>query len=234
MVASRPVFRDPGWEDEKPSSRRKGNNSNTCSNISRSMRRAKAAIREISLCNRFSYFVTLTLNKEMVDRYDMSAITRKLNSWLDNCVRRKGLAYVLVPERHKDGAIHFHGFFNDALPVVDSGHEDRQGHKIFNLPAWTLGFTTAIELYDDYHKAVGYVCKYIGKQGEKPGGRWYYSGGALARPEVLRCSLDEQAAPEGAYRFYISEADLWITMWTTAPESVSLGEENLDLTFFGL
>lgn len=58
---------------------------------------------------------------EKVDRYDASAVTRKLNSWLDNQVRRKGLAYVLVAERHKDGAVHFHGFFNDALPVVDSG-----------------------------------------------------------------------------------------------------------------
>lgn len=34
---------------------------------------------------------------------------------------------VLVPERHKDGAIHLHGFFNDALPLVDSGTISRPG-----------------------------------------------------------------------------------------------------------
>lgn len=53
---------------------------------------------------------------------------------------------------------------------------------IYNLPGWTLGFTAAIEVYGDYAGAVAYVCKYIGKQGDKPAGRWYYSGGALAEP----------------------------------------------------
>ncbi|MFQ7854076.1 MAG: hypothetical protein ACLRIS_01925 [Flavonifractor plautii] len=56
-----------------------------------------------------------------MNRYDVREVTRHLNHWLDNQVRRKGLAYVLVPERHKDGAIHFHGFFNDALEARDSG-----------------------------------------------------------------------------------------------------------------
>ena len=62
----------------------------------------------------------------------------------------------------------------------------RNGGKIvYNLPRWTLGFTTAIELYGEYTAAVAYVCKYIGKEGEKPAGRWYYSGGDLCEPEVL-------------------------------------------------
>ncbi len=63
----------------------------------------------------------LTLDPARVNRYDVREVTRHLNHWLDNQVRRKGLAYVLVPERHKDGAIHFHGFFNDALEARDSG-----------------------------------------------------------------------------------------------------------------
>lgn len=217
MIASRPIFREAGWELAERSPHCKKSKANECSNIQRAQRRAKAAIREIALCNQFSFFVTLTLDKTKVDRYDMSVITKKLNSWLDNCVRRKGLAYVLVPERHKDGAIHFHGFFNEALEAVFSGHYDREGHEVFNLPAWPLGFSTAIRLYGDYHKAVGYIQKYIGKQGEKPGGRWYYSGGALRRPEEVCCPLDERDAPEGAYRFYIKETDLWVTMWSENP-----------------
>ena len=89
---------------------------------------------------------------------------------------------------------------------MDSGHTDKQGHKIFNLPQWSLGFTTAIELYDDYQKAVGYVCKYVGKQGEKPAGRWYYSGGALVEPTVdyMEISPAEllQMYPGKAFAFY--------------------------------
>lgn len=215
MLSSRPIFRESGWEEcGKKKKVPQSETEDGTADSGRAMRRARAAVREIALCNRFSFFVTLTLDKEKVNRYDMNAITKKLNSWLDNQVRRKGLQYVLVPERHKDGAIHFHGFFNDALEAVPSGHSDRAGHEIFNLPAWRLGFTTAIGLYGEYDKAVAYVCKYIGKQGEKPGGRWYYSGGELARPEVVRFNTDYDAIPEDAYCFEVAETKTTFWMWT--------------------
>lgn len=172
------------------------------------------------MCNPFRYFVTLTLNAEVVDRYDMPTITKRLNTWLDNNVRRRGLAYVLVAERHKDGAIHFHGLFNDALPVVDSGHHDTGGHRIYNLPRWGYGFSTAIELYGDYDKAVGYVCKYIGKGDEKIGGRWYFSGGDLRRPEVeyFDLSIRDAEEMENAYAFDIPEAGLSFVQFRTTQE----------------
>lgn len=158
----------------------------------RSMRRARAKVRRLALANEFSYFVTLTLSPEQVDRYDPAAIMRKVNRWLDNMVRRKGLRYVLVPERHKDGAFHFHGFFaGEGLEAVPSGHTDSQGHPIFNLPQWGYGFTAAIALYGTYSAAVGYVTKYIGKQdGERPMGRWYYSGGDLKEPQKEYCVME--------------------------------------------
>ena len=234
MVCTRSCFREQGWEaaDREPFRAKAlppdtqasepeavlDEYSNTCSNTKRAQRRARAAVREIALCNPFSYFVTLTLDKEKIDRYDMKVITRKLNDWLGNRVRRNGLAYVLVPERHQDGAIHFHGFFNNALKVVESGHFDKNGHVIYNLPAWDFGFTTAIELYGDYHSAVGYVCKYIGKQGEKPGGRWYYSGGALAKPEVHLLDTDwDDFVPEGTHCFEVPETGARFAMWTERP-----------------
>lgn len=200
------ILRVPGWEEQQPRQRRRKEPAEGAADgdILRSQRRAKAAILDIALSNEFSYFVTLTLDKDKVDRYDVKEVTRKLNHWLDNNVRRRGLAYVLVPEEHKDGALHFHGFFNDALPVVDSGTLDTGkgkprkprskaqreklladgAHIVYNVPAWTMGFSTAIELYGDRRSAAGYVCKYISKAAAKPCGRWYYSGGALRRPEA--------------------------------------------------
>lgn len=219
MVCDKPIFRASGWESsgskrqfrdelDEPT---EGQSDTT----GRALRRARAQVRELALANDFGLFVTLTLNGEMVDRYDMTAITKKLNVWLDNQVRRRGLAYVLVPERHKDGAIHFHGLFNNALEVVDSGHTDKGGHAIYNLPRWTLGFTTAIRLYGEREKAIGYVTKYIGKQGEKPGGRWYYSGGNLCRPEVTYCDMDMRSAMEqpGAFSFTVPEANACFCMY---------------------
>lgn len=249
MACSKPIFRAAGWEErgKKPGKRKacrddvQGEGSG---DPQRAVRRARSRVRDIALCNPMRFFVTLTLDQMQVDRYSPEAATRKLNAWLSNQVQRKGLKYVLVPELHKDGAIHFHGFFNDALAAVDSGTVippgggkpkrprskkqraewlENGGHVAYNLPGWTLGFTTAIELYGDYDNAVGYVCKYIGKDmnnhslnnspdGLEPsgkiGGRWYYSGGDLKSPDVVYAPLDwrELAERPGAYVIEIPEA----------------------------
>lgn len=212
VASSEPDFGAKGWE-------RSGANASTCKRVherkssdpkgedlERSMRRARGKLRRLALANEFRWFVTLTIDPQKCDSFDGAAVVKKLNAWCSNMVQRRGLRYILVPERHKSGRIHFHGFFNDCMEVVDSGHTDSQGHKIFNLPQWSLGFTTTIELYDDYTKAVGYVCKYVGKQGEKPAGRWYYSGGDLREPEVTYAEISpaELAAEYGdrAFVFY--------------------------------
>ena len=193
IASSNPDFGGDGWEltedyahvKKVPQHKADRKSSDPkAEDLERSMRRARSTLRRLALANDFKWFVTLTLDPSKVDSHDGAAVVKKLNAWCSNMVQRKGLKYILVPERHKKGGIHFHGFFNDCLEVVDSGHTDKQGHTIYNLPQWSLGFTTAIELYDDYQKAVGYVCKYVGKQGEKPAGRWYYSGGALVEPSV--------------------------------------------------
>ena len=199
LVATAPIFREPGWETAGwgedhtkyvPSPREKGKKS-AGADMERSMRRARAKLRRLALANGFDFFVTLTLDPAKIDRYDGEAVTRALSRWADNMVRRHGLRYILVPERHKDGAYHFHGFMaGDGLEARDSGVE-WDGRPVYNLPQWTLGFTTAQRLYGDYHAAVGYCCKYIGKQdGERPLGRWYYSGGGLREPEKLYCDLE--------------------------------------------
>lgn len=212
VASSEPDFGAKGWE-------RSGANASTCKHKherkssdpqgedqERSMRRARGKLRRLALANEFRWFVTLTIDPQKCDSFDGKAVVKKLNAWCSNMVQRQGLRYILVPERHQSGRIHFHGFFNDCVTAVDSGHMDRQGHKVYNLPQWSLGFTTAIELYDDYTRAVGYVCKYVGKQGEKPAGRWYYSGGDLREPEVTYAEISpaELLAEYGekAFAFY--------------------------------
>lgn len=195
MACTQPIFREPGWECEgtdtraMPAARAAGKKSEG-DDMLRSMRRARSKLRRLAMANEFEFFVTLTLDKTRIDRYDPKIITKALNRWLDNMVRRNGLRYVLVPEFHtlKEGeevpAIHFHGFFaGENLPVVDSGYKDTCGETVYNLPQWPYGFSTAIRLRGEYPRAVAYVCKYIGKQqGQRPMGRWYYSGGGLKDP----------------------------------------------------
>ncbi len=235
IASTHPDFGPKGWETAGVQKERR---SGSCvkqasekaapqrleEDIERSMRRARAKLRRLALANDFRWFVTLTINPEKCDSFDGAAVVKKLNAWCSNMVQRKGLKYILVPERHKKGRIHFHGFFNDCLEVVDSGHTDKQGHTIYNLPQWSLGFTTAIELYDDYQRAVGYVCKYVGKQGEKPAGRWYYSGGALAEPRVdyAEISPAELMAeyPGRAFAFYPPGKQMVVANGIKVPEQV--------------
>lgn len=176
--------------DEKPAAREAGKKSEGA-DMERSMRRARAKLRRLALANDFEYFVTLTLDPKRIDRYDGAAVVKALGTWADNMARRHGLRYILVPERHRDGAFHFHGFMDGrGLKAEDSGVE-WDGRPVYNLPQWTLGFSTAQRLYGDYHAAVGYCCKYIGKQaGERPLGRWYYSGGALQEPTKELVEVD--------------------------------------------
>lgn len=210
LVSDKAIFREPGWEAVEARVTRGPQDGSESGDADRSMRRARAKLRDIARSTAFEWFVTFTLDKSRIDRYDVREITARLNVWLDNRVRRRGLAYVLVPERHKDGAIHFHGLINGALngQMVDSGHTDGGGHRVYNLGAWGYGFSTAIRLYGDYRRAVGYVCKYIGKQSDKIGGRWYYSGGKLCGPVVerFRADFDAAAAQAGAYAFEIAGA----------------------------
>lgn len=206
------MFREPGWEeeakadDEPRRAPREPEKKSEGDDMLRSMRRARSKLRRLALANDFTHFVTLTLDAAQVDRYDPKVITRKLNSWCNNMVQRHGLRYILVPERHKDGAIHFHGFFAGEMNLVDSGHKDSTGATIYNLPQWRLGFSTAIRLRGEYPRAVSYCCKYIGKQeGQRPMGRWYYSGGALKEPPRMYADLDfdELKQAEGCFEFEI-------------------------------
>ena len=198
IAADRFVFREAGYENHtervdmaRPAPREAGKKAEG-GDMERSMRRARAKLRRLALANDFQFFVTLTLDQTRIDRYDPYVITKSLNRWCDNMVRRHGLRYVLVPERHKDGAIHFHGFFGgEGLEVIDSEHRDRCGNPVYNLPQWRYGFSTALVLQGEYPRAVAYVCKYIGKQqGERPMGRWYYSGGDLREPKKIYADLD--------------------------------------------
>lgn len=171
-------------------------------NAERSRRRARNALFDLVNCNKFDYFVTLTLNPDEIDRNDYKAVIKRLNTYLDNRVRRSGLYYVGVPELHKNGGFHFHFLTNGALDLCESGTYIRpSGGKpvkletlkrqkidvnscrvVYNIPSWKLGFTTAIETYGDIKAVANYVGKYITKNDKKIGGRWYYSGGKLNKP----------------------------------------------------
>lgn len=242
-VFDRNIIRAPGFEaaggpsepQELPEAAAAGEDKpedeerRAAANMARSKRRARAAVYDLALASDFEFFATFTVDPARVrDRLDDEEVFRHLHDWLDNNVRRRGLAYVLVPEYHKKGGLHFHALINGALEVADSGTLSVPGWKrparprsekqrqrwlaagaavVYNLPGWSFGFSTAIRLYGDRAAAVGYLVKYITKGEAKIGGRWYYSGGELKRPRVSVTWLDfdRAAALNGGEVFTIDE-----------------------------
>ena len=172
--------------------------------VRRAASRARKQVYELCACNDLDLFFTLTLDKELIDRYDYKAAVRKFGQWADNQVRRRGLKYVAVPELHKDGAIHFHGLCNkSSVRLVDSGKKSK-GQTVYNLPGWRLGFTTAIPLCGERNAAAHYVAKYISKQhgtnGGTIGGRYFYHGGALMHAKCIYQHADFDALEGREYR----------------------------------
>lgn len=88
--------------------------------LEHSISRSKTIINEYALCNQWQYFVTITINKEKMDRYDVQAYRKKLSSFINHYNRDNNckLKYLLIPELHSDGAIHMHGLFSD-VPEFD-------------------------------------------------------------------------------------------------------------------
>lgn len=114
----------------------------------------------------WNFFVTLTFNREFVDRFDYKECNDKVRNWLKHQHSRfaPDLKYLFVPEQHKSGAWHFHGLISDVgdMAFADSGHTTKTGQVIYNLSGWRFGFSTATSVTDT-NRVSGYVTKYITK-----------------------------------------------------------------------
>ena len=176
---------------QQTNAKRHNRTSSDC--VEKSQRRAKSKLKDYCNANDdLEYFVTLTIDPSKCDRTDYNAIYKKLRVWLNHQQQRKGLKYILVPEYHKDGkGIHFHGLINKALPLEESGRVRKKTKQIiYNLPNWTLGFTTAIKIDKNRLKCFNYITKYITKSREKIGGRWYLSSNNLNQLAIIKFNAD--------------------------------------------
>lgn len=146
----------------------------------RNVIRAKTAIHDIVACNTFEYFVTLTVAPDSkVNRYDYDDCAKHISKWLNNHLEK----YLLVPEKHKDGAYHFH-------LLADIPKNKLKHHKgsVFNIRSYTYGYSTAIKIRKNSEARIAnYVQKYITKDlisSVGKGRRRYWCSKQLERPQV--------------------------------------------------
>lgn len=96
--------------------------------LENNLSRSRNKVFEYAYCNDWEYFVTMTLDKEKFDRYDLKAWKKSLTQWIRDYRKKYGckIQYLLIPERHKDGAWHIHGLLSglpaDRLSVFPRVH----------------------------------------------------------------------------------------------------------------
>lgn len=114
--------------------------------------------------NDFDYFGTFTFSPVFDDnekRFD--EMMRFLRMMRFRAKRADvEFRYLVVPELHKSGLIHFHGLFGGyKLNLVDSGHKFRNT-KIYNVSDFSAGFTN-FQFIRSKDKVSNYISKYITK-----------------------------------------------------------------------
>lgn len=130
-------------------------------NMDNSARQSRDAFWGYALSNNWDYFITLTTNKEVVDRYDDEQVKRLWRICRQKIQRYDSNAKILlVPERHKDGALHFHGLVGmerqwtlTPFKLLENGKlvekKSDTGAPLFEFPFWNFGFASCAIIYTD-------------------------------------------------------------------------------------
>ena len=183
----RPIKR-AGFEDETNLKRERNVNEGKLANH---IARARTRVFEYAICNNFEYFITLTINDEKLDRYDLKGYIKKLGQFIRNYRRDFGcdIQYLLIPEKHKDGAWHVHGLIKgipeDHLHINEHGYLDWHAYK--ERIGWC-----SIDKVRNQEAVSKYITKYIRKSFDTDRGvsekesKLYYSSRGLKRPEKIK------------------------------------------------
>jgi len=175
----------PGYEREKI------NRDINDKKLDNSISRSRTRIFEYSMCNKFEYFITLSLNGEKKNRYELKPFIKDLGQFIRD-YRKKykvDIQYILIPEKHKDGAWHMHGLIKGIpeshLHINDNGYLDWKAYK--DKFGWiSLGKVKNQEAVSKY------ITKYITKSFNSNMGviekeqKLYYVTRGLKKPEVIK------------------------------------------------
>lgn len=170
--------------------------------------RAKSKIYELAICNDWELFATFTLNKEKYNRYDLDKFVSDFSREFLKSYNRKHklkIKYFVIPEKHKDGAWHLHGFFM-GLPIEhlkEFNEVDyielppyilkkiRKGEKVYDWLPYVDKFGWCdLEPIKNHEACSKYVTKYIVKDLSKSvtevGAHLYYCSQGLNRAMKIK------------------------------------------------
>lgn len=173
-----------------------------------SFARSKRTVIDYGMNNDWDYFVTITFDGKKVDRYNAQRVLQKLQDALKDYRRYydSNFAYVLVPELHDDGAIHWHGLFKIGRTDLIERHWDYEKHCIYyriDLFYRRLGRFRLDKVATTPTYVAAYITKYMTKANERIFQRRYICSKGLNKGTVIFDSTGDDA---GELYYYMETA----------------------------
>lgn len=155
------IYREP---IRSPGGRKRAQRRKNAKPTESSLRRTRGLLTDLCLCNHFELFCTFTFDPKRYNSRKVLFCRQYMNNWLHNMKARysPNLEYLVVPELHKSGAIHFHALFKNYEGQLKDSRHCKNGRRIYNLPNWHFGFSTAVKI-DNQEAVSRYIRKYITK-----------------------------------------------------------------------
>jgi len=147
-----------------------------------SIQRAREKVYQICEANRGRHgnyreiFFTLTTQDQLTEYKESN---KKIKSFIRRLSKHVGHAvkYIIIPELHKSGAIHYHGIFYN-LPFIDI--------KIFRYQLWKEGYVD-LQVPRKIRSTSAYIAKYMTKDYQKNTPlhtKLYFTARDMYRPET--------------------------------------------------
>lgn len=149
--------------------------------------RARGKILELAKCNDWDFFVTLTLNGQLFSRYDLNTFHYKLTQTIKDINRKYGchIKFLLIPEKHLNGAWHMHGLMAD-VPAEELRYFKNERYNLKFCDKF--GFSSIEKIKDpvavDYY-ITKYICKDISMSVDIKGACLYYRSRNLNEANVI-------------------------------------------------
>lgn len=154
-----------------------------------------------SLITNWEYFITLTFDPDKVDSKNYEVVSKEISKFINNLNKQNtNMKYILVPELHKSGAVHFHGIFSNMsnLKLVEARNKKnnrliyKNGCKIYNITNYKLGYTTCSRVKGQEQVSV-YISKYMTKNLiDLNFKKRYWSSRNLERPKIEYAYFNEE------------------------------------------
>lgn len=185
--------------------------------------RARSVVYGLAMCNDWDWFCTFTLDRLKYDRFALDVWRRDFCQFLRNQRRLHGgtVSYLLVPERHHDGAWHMHGFMS-GLPCGCLSEFDPRVHPLDLVRGGFRNWAAVSERFGycslapvrSHHAAAGYITKYLskglaGRCGDV-GEHLYFASRGLQRPEVVFAGSMAMPSARAQQPDY---SDEWCRVW---------------------